>query len=246
MPTGVIPSPTTSDPGRSIDGAPMLGDRRLVHLGCGPNCTPTAWIDYDGSWQAKILGYPGWIVWLPRLLYARLVKEPLSWPSHVRYMDLRRTLGFASDSIDAIYASHVLEHLYRDEARRLVAECYRALKPGGVLRLAVPNLRHYATEYLASTSPEAADEFVRLLFMRSEREVRNPLIRLYHLCGGDFHSHKWMYDPASLTALFLSAGFSDVSERPCRDSTIPEIEAVESPERVSRVDGFAVEGVKLV
>jgi SAM-dependent methyltransferase len=244
MPTGAIASPAASERPSCPVVAKPHADRHLVHLGCGPNCSPTSWIDFDGSWQARMIGMPGWILWLPRAVYTRMVKKPLVWPSHVRYLDLRKKLGFPSSSVDAVYASHVLEHLYRDEARCLVAECHRVLKPGGVLRLAVPNLRFYAERYLASERPEAADDFVRSLLLRSEEALRNPLLRFYQLCGGDFHSHKWMYDPASLALVLRSAGFSSVSERSCHDSEIPEIKLVESTTRVSPSEGFAVEGVK--
>lgn len=244
MPTGAIESPAASERTTCPAVTETHGDRRLVHLGCGPNCSPTCWTEYDGSWQVRLIGMPGWIRWLPRTLYRRLVKEPLVWPTHVKYLDLRKKLPFPPGSVDAIYASHVLEHLYRDEAKRLVAECHRVLKPGGMLRLAVPSLRYFAERYLASQSDDAADQFMRLLHVRSEQGVRNPLLRLYHLCGGDFHSHKWMYDAASLTLVFRSAGFASVRERSCHDSDIPEITLVESRTRVSPSEGFAVEGVK--
>jgi predicted SAM-dependent methyltransferase len=49
---------------------------------------------------------------------------------------------------DFVYHSHVLEHLTRDDGERFLQECYRILKPGGILRIAVPDLEDAAREYL--------------------------------------------------------------------------------------------------
>lgn len=57
-------------------------------------------------------------------------------------------LPFASDSVDAVYHSHVLEHLGRDDAKALLHECFRVLKPGGILRVVVPDLEGIARAYL--------------------------------------------------------------------------------------------------
>ena len=57
-------------------------------------------------------------------------------------------LPFADASFDGVYHSHLLEHLPRDRALPFLQECRRVLKPGGVLRLAIPNLEAMARLYL--------------------------------------------------------------------------------------------------
>jgi predicted SAM-dependent methyltransferase len=71
-------------------------------------------------------------------------------PTHpsIRAWDVTRPLPFADESFDAVYHSHVLEHLPRDQAKAFLCECRRVLKPGGVLRLAIPNLEAIARLYL--------------------------------------------------------------------------------------------------
>lgn len=57
-------------------------------------------------------------------------------------LDLRRLPKYvAPQSVDAVFASHVLEHLPRHEVKELLPEFLKWLKPGGVLWLAVPDLR---------------------------------------------------------------------------------------------------------
>jgi predicted SAM-dependent methyltransferase len=62
--------------------------------------------------------------------------------------DLREPLPFADESFETIYHSHVLEHLRRDRGRALILECFRVLEPGGILRIAVPDLEKIARLYL--------------------------------------------------------------------------------------------------
>lgn len=66
----------------------------------------------------------------------------------VRAHDLSRGIPLPDASCDVVYHSHVLEHLRRPDALRFLRECHRVLKPGGVLRVAVPNLEVICRLYL--------------------------------------------------------------------------------------------------
>lgn len=69
--------------------------------------------------------------------------------------DARNPLPYPDACFDMVYHSHVLEHLPRAAAPGFIADCRRTLKPGGVLRIAVPDLEGAAREYLRQM--EAAD-----------------------------------------------------------------------------------------
>lgn len=66
----------------------------------------------------------------------------------VEEYDLRRGLPYSDGSFDGVYHSHVLEHLPPAEGQKLLKDCYRILKPGGVLRVVVPNLEAIVRGYL--------------------------------------------------------------------------------------------------
>lgn len=66
----------------------------------------------------------------------------------VEQYDIRRGLPGPDQRYAAVYHSHVLEHLEPDQGRRLLSECLRVLKPGGVLRIVVPDLERIAELYL--------------------------------------------------------------------------------------------------
>jgi predicted SAM-dependent methyltransferase len=62
--------------------------------------------------------------------------------------DITSGLPFADNSFDVVYHSHVLEHLQPEVAKTLLKECYRVLKPNGMLRVLVPDLEFSTTLYL--------------------------------------------------------------------------------------------------
>src|SRR4051812_26231586 len=72
--------------------------------------------------------------------------EP-STPHGIAY-DLSEGIPQPDNSCDVVYHSHVLEHIRRQHAGPFIAECYRVLKPGGVIRVVVPDLERITRTYL--------------------------------------------------------------------------------------------------
>ena len=82
---------------------------------------------------------------------------------HVRRHDLRKPLPFTDCVFDAAYSSHVLEHLTPEEGGRLLGEAHRVLRPGGVVRIVVPDLERLCSDYLEQLGVAAADPSERAL-----------------------------------------------------------------------------------
>jgi SAM-dependent methyltransferase len=55
-------------------------------------------------------------------------------------LDLRYPLNWPSDIVDGVYTSHTLEHLTPNDAKNLLKEIHRVLKPGSYLRIIVPDI----------------------------------------------------------------------------------------------------------
>ena len=68
-------------------------------------------------------------------------------PSVVAH-DLSTGIPLPNESCEVVYHSHVLEHLKRPDAQFFMGECFRVLKPGGILRVAVPDLEQACRQYL--------------------------------------------------------------------------------------------------
>jgi len=222
-----------------------------LHLGCGLNAQK-GWVNVDGSWGVLLAKYQ----FLRRILrMLRIFPEQsvsIPWDPSIVFHDLRKKLPFASASVGMIYCAHTLEHLYLDQARRLLEDCFRVLAPGGILRMVVPDLKAMALNYVApgprdgSTGAKVmpADVFVEGLLLRAPSlPGRTFLHRLYYAFN-DFQSHKWMYDADSLRSQFELAGFMKVQSMPYRESKIDDIDKVEQEGR--HLDGpeIYIEGVK--
>ncbi len=55
-----------------------------------------------------------------------------------------------SQSVDVVYHSHLLEHLQEEDGEDLIRECFRVLKPKGILRVVVPDLEKICRDYLST------------------------------------------------------------------------------------------------
>lgn len=76
----------------------------------------------------------------------------------VRAHDLQQPLPLEDESCDAVYHSHVMEHLPKQKAPEFLAECFRVLVPGGVVRVAVPDLEGIVRAYLKELDAAAAGD----------------------------------------------------------------------------------------
>jgi predicted SAM-dependent methyltransferase len=94
---------------------------KYLNIGCGSNYSKTSnWVNLD---------------------FISLDKDVISH-------NLLNGIPFPNDTFDLVYHSHVLEHFKKRDAEYLLKECYRVLKPGGVLRVVVPDLEKIVRHYI--------------------------------------------------------------------------------------------------
>lgn len=61
--------------------------------------------------------------------------------------NLLNGIPFDDNKFDVIYHSQVLEHFPREKTPHFIKECFRVLKPGGIMRIVVPDLENIVNEY---------------------------------------------------------------------------------------------------
>jgi SAM-dependent methyltransferase len=184
----------------------MSEDGIKINIGCGVSGLE-GWQNLDNSLTIALSRIP---------FLNRLLSVP-SWPKDVRRYDVRKNLPFNTATAQYIYSSHTFEHFTHPESLKVAKECFRVLKEGGVIRIAVPDLGLFVREYIEDTSPMASHTLLsRLSLTHSLRDVVHP---------GSNHSQ--MFDRRSLVHLLQSAGFANPLPRPFRESAIPEIERLE-------------------
>jgi len=116
---------------------------------------------------------------------------------------------FADNSIDEIYACHLLEHFGRHQVDNVLAEWTRVLVPGGVLRIAVPDFEAIVSEYMQNKELSS----VLGLLYGGQNYAYN-----YHYVCFDFNDLKKRLEKAGLTQIkrydwkeFLPADYDDYS-----------------------------------
>jgi predicted SAM-dependent methyltransferase len=196
----------------------MLNKGIRLNVGCGQTPTP-GWLNIDNSLS----------VWLAKhRLIARIAKiARLVGEDQIKFIKVAREHGIvwgsalrlpvADESAEVIYSSHMLEHLDREEAVRFIHECYRALRPGGILRLVLPDLKKLVDDYLASGD---ADKFIESTYLTRPR-LKSWREKFMYLIVGDRH-HLWMYDEKSLSRLLRQCGFKHVWHLEPGITKIPE------------------------
>lgn len=135
-----------------------------------------------------------WTRNIPGFINVDLVDLP-----HIHYKRSIDDLSvFEDNSADLIYSSHNFEYFDRVEAKRVLAEWRRVLKPGGLLRLAVPDLEKLFQIY------QLTGDIQKILGPLYGRMVINTST------GDQTIYHKTVYDFNSLKLLLEESGFGNV------------------------------------
>lgn len=122
---------------------------------------------------------------------------------HIDIISSVDDLSFAkNDTVDEIYASHVLEYFDKFESLNVLSEWKRVLKPKGILRLAVPNFSSLIKVYESTNNIN---------------DVIGPIIGRWELNDGEKIYHKQIFDKNSLKAQLKKVGFSKVDNWDWRD-----------------------------
>ena len=72
-------------------------------------------------------------------------------PGVAEVNNIRFLRNYKENTVDEIYACHVLEHFGRWEYKEVIKRWFEILKPGGKLRLAVPNFNSICEYYLKTS-----------------------------------------------------------------------------------------------
>jgi len=201
-------------------------DKRKLQIGAGPNIL-RGWLNTD-------------------LL-------PDFYPEHRRQvvkLDALEVFPFDDASFDYIFSEHQIEHVTEPEARKLIAECYRVLRPGGRIRIATPDLAAVVSLYRANLS-RLEEEYVAWVLERFYPAVRggNPACYvLNQMLSG--HGHRFVYDEETLAALLVGAGFGAVRRFAPGESDDPELSGLEThglaigSEVANRVETMVLEALR--
>lgn len=198
----------------AIARAPEMS--RRLHLGCFDRPIP-GWINTDVTphlWVARIPGLASLLWTLGRISDRRYDQHRDGIFRRVRYLNVAKKFPYPDDSFAAVFSSHLLEHLGPVDARRCLSEILRTLQPGGVCRIAVPDLDLIVDSY----HPTEPDVFLKKLFEPSQRQK---------------NTHHWLYNSHSLIVLLLQTGFRKAYRCDYRQGQCPDLDALDNRPEIS-------------
>ncbi len=154
-----------------------------LHFGCGPRILP-GWVNIDG-WASPGIDFT---------------------------TDLRQPLPFGDGSCRLIFTEHVFEHIDVEYRLPVLREFFRILRPGGILRIVVPDCEQFVSAYLRN---DAAWFQASLGSSASGAEGLNRVFTM--------HTHRVIDDWDSLSAALREVGFFRVHRSSLNNSTTPEL-----------------------
>ena len=99
----------------------------------------------------------------------------------------------------------MIEHLSKEDSVYFLNEVFRVLEPGGVLRVAVPDLKLAVNFYVQTQDADAFME--KILLAPPPINTIKQKISLFFI---GYRQHQWMYDEKSLYKLIKKVGFKKV------------------------------------
>jgi predicted SAM-dependent methyltransferase len=114
-----------------------------------------------------------------------------------------KRVPLAANSMEGIFTEHCLEHITFEQCLETLKEFHRLLKPGGTIRIVVPDAELYFDLYQARKTNKS----VTLPYIKSEE---TPVISINRIFRD--HGHLFIYDFETMAQLMQKAGFRDVKK----------------------------------
>lgn len=122
--------------------------------------------------------------------------------------DLKNGIPLPDESVDAIYTSHLLEHIPYKSQQIFLSDCYRVLKNHGKFLVCVPNAALYIQAYLEGNN-FGSDKRLHLPAIVDTGSRIDQINYVAYMDG----EHHFMFDNENIINILLRAGFEDVSLR---------------------------------
>lgn len=161
-----------------------------------------------------------------------------SAPEKVFYLNAAKTFPFSDQTFDYIYSEHIFEHLTFRDSCNMLKESYRVLKPGGVMRMALPHADFLFDMYV---HPEKQENKAYIDFS-TEHYCKHitaviPAKENHHVyVVNDFYrnwNHQMMHNFNSLTELVGAFGFGNIEQREVSHSPLDIFKNLERQGRLS-------------
>jgi predicted SAM-dependent methyltransferase len=172
-----------------------------------------------------------------------------STPSPVAdYLDFVKPFPFAANIFAAVFCEHTIEHIAKPEARHMISEAYRVLRPGGLFRVVTPSLENFCRMVL---EPESEPAIKYMAWFRTY--TNNPKASMTDAINLCFygHGHRHLYTGDELASALRAVGFTAIRVMPAGNYGDPVFNGVDGHGRVigdeiNTIEAMALEAAKPV
>lgn len=195
-----------------------------LNLGCGPGpVLEDSYTYIDASRKLLLAKLP-----IFNFFYKKIFNEKNSWDKKVKFKNIMK-LKLENNSIEFVYSSHLLEHIYFDQCVKLIENLYQALQIGGRIRFALPDYDAFLAEFAIThrTNPLMANQNFEQALLSGPSSKPNVKRRIWHFVTGDLHVHRWHPNFAVMENLLEQVGFKNIVKCSYRSSTLIGIEKLE-------------------
>ncbi|KQC02426.1 methyltransferase domain-containing protein [Pedobacter sp. Hv1] len=171
----------------------------------------------------------------------------------IYFLDVTKKLPIPSDSFNFIFSEHHIEHIHYKDAKLMISEIYRILKPGGVFRVCTPNLTAYLKSYFEDSPietpyiKEIINDWIKLGFYNAKNYIpENNEENVSFFVNDIFlnYDHKFIYDYKTLAALLTNAGFTKIVQTNATESEFEELNNIEAHKGLSKPYTLAIEATR--
>lgn len=215
----------------------MIKLRMRYNLGCGPGpVLATDYVYVDSSRKLLLKKTP-----ILNLLTTKITRIENSWDKKVKFKNILK-LHLESNSVESLYSSHLLEHLYYDQCVDLLQRIHRSLKQDGIIRLALPDYDAFIKRYIddCKHDPVAAiKEFEESLL---SHPLKKPSFRagIWSKFVGNLHVHRWHPTYSLVHQMLYEIGYREITRYSFRKSNLDNIHLLETREFMT----FYIEAIK--
>jgi SAM-dependent methyltransferase len=136
------------------------------------------------------------------------------------YMDIQHPLPLKDHCLDAVYLEEVIEHISYEQARSLLLECHRVLRPGsGRIRITTPSLNWFIKQRDKPVSEGALAIAARVQLGAYAQEDAAMLPTAAFNAIFYSYGHCFIYDEVSLAHQLARSGFEEIGFGQYRQGT---------------------------
>ena len=145
----------------------------------------------------------------------------------IYYVDATEPLPFPNASFDFIFFEHMIEHIPFADGLKLLGECRRILRGGGVVRVATPDLSNILA--LLSASRSETEAYLSWAVETFDTVPKSPFPKAPGVINNFFRSwgHQFIYDAETLRTAMEQAGLIGIKQCKVGESAHPPLRSLE-------------------